>query len=64
LFETNREINADLEDISTQKSTKNEIINVLSSFQAIGTEIKGITKNYAFLFSFIGAGLMVLLILI
>ena len=64
LFETNREINADLEDISTQKSTKHEIVNVLSSFQAIGTEIKGATVNYAFLLAFLGAGLMVLLILI
>ena len=64
LFETNRKINADLEDISTQKSTKYEIINVLSSFQPIGTEIKGVTKNYAFLFSFIGTGLMVVFLLI
>ncbi len=64
LFETNRKINADLEDISTQKSTKYEIINVLSSFQPIGTEIKGVTKNYAFLFSFITTGLMVVFLLI
>jgi len=64
LFETNRKINADLEDISTQKSTKYEIINVLSSFQPIGTEIKGVTKNYAFLFSFIATGLMVVFLLI
>jgi len=60
LFETNRKINADLEDISTQKSTKNEIINVFSSFQPIGTEIKGATENYAFLLASLGAGLMVL----
>ena len=64
LFETNRKINADLKDISIQKSTKYEIINVLSSFQPIGTEIKGVTKNYAFLFSFIGTGLMVVFLLI
>ena len=64
LFETNRKINADLEDISTQKSIKYEIINVLSSFQPKGTEIKGATENYAFLFSFLGAGLMVVFLLI
>ena len=63
LFETNRKINADLEDISTQKTTKYEIINVLSSFQPIGREIKGVTKNYAFLFSFLGVGLMVVFLL-
>ena len=60
LFETNRKINADLEDISTQKSNKYEIINVFSSFQPIGTEIKGATENYAFLLASLGAGLMVL----
>ena len=64
LFATNRKINADLEDISTQKSTKYEIINVLSSFQPIGTEIRGVTKNYAFLFSFLGVGLMVVFLLL
>ena len=64
LFATNRKINADLKDISTQKSTKYEIINVLSSFQPIGSEIRGVTKNYAFLFSFLGAGLMVVFLLI
>jgi hypothetical protein len=64
LFETNREINADLEDISTQKSNKYEIINVFSSFQPIGTEIKGATENYAFLLASLGAGLMVLWLLL
>ena len=64
LFETNRQINADLIKIASQKATGYEVINVLSSFQPIGAEIKGITKNYAFLLMVLGAGLMVLFLLL
>jgi len=64
LFETNRKINADLKKIASQKSTRYEVINVLSSFQPIGTEIKEITKNYAFLLTVLAAGLMVLFLLL
>jgi hypothetical protein len=64
LFTANKVINQDLKNIVSQKATQYEVINVLSSFQPIGTEIKGVTKNYAFLLTFLGAGLMVLFLLL
>ena len=64
LFETNRKINQDLEKIGMRKSTKYEVINVLSNFQRIGTEVKGVTKNYVFLLGALGAGLMILCLLL
>jgi len=64
LFETNRKINQDLEEIGIRKSTKYEVINVLSNFQRIGTEVKGVTKNYVFLLGALGAGLMILWLLL
>ena len=64
LFETNRRINADLKYIASEKATKYEVINVISNFQPIGTEIKGVTKNYTFMLSLLGAGLMVLFLIL
>lgn len=64
LFETNRQINEDLKDIVSKKSTKYEVINVISNFQPVGAKIKGITKNNIFLLSALGAAIMVLLLLI
>jgi hypothetical protein len=64
LFETNRKINADLRGVASQKATSYEVINILSSFQPIGTEIKGVTKNYAFLLTILGAGFMILFLLL
>jgi hypothetical protein len=64
LFTTNKVINQDLKNIASQKATEYEVINVLSSFQPIGAEIKGVTKNYAFLLMVLGAGLMVLFLLL
>jgi hypothetical protein len=64
LFETNRKINADLRGVASQKATSYEVINILSSFQPIGTEIKGVTKNYAFLLTVLGAGFMILFLLV
>jgi hypothetical protein len=64
LYETNRKINKDLEEIIEKKSTKYEVINVLSNFQRIGTEVKGVTKNYVFLLGALGAGLMILWLLL
>ena len=64
LFETNRKINADLKYIAIEKSRKYEVINVISNFQPIGYEIKGVTKNYAFLLCLVGAGLMIVFLLL
>jgi hypothetical protein len=63
LFETNREINDDLRLLAIEKSKKYEVINMISNFQPIGYEIKGITKNYGFLYGFAFAGLMILFLL-
>jgi len=64
LFDTNRKINSDLRFIADEKSEKYEIINVISNFQSTGYKIKGITKNYIFLFAIAGVVLMVILLLL
>ena len=64
LFAASRQINADLRKIASEKSTEYEVINVLSNFQPIGTEVKGITKSYTFLLAILGGGFMVLFLLI
>lgn len=60
LFETSRKINNDLEDISKSKSEKSEVLNVISNFQPIGYEIKGIDNNYGVQIALLGIVLMVL----
>lgn len=64
LFETNRKINKELEDIVETKSEKSEVINVISNFQPIGYEIKGISKNYAFQYALLGAISSIFLVLL
>jgi hypothetical protein len=64
LFETNRKINADLKLIAKEKSEKYEVINVISNFQPIGYEIKGVTKNKGFLLGLVGAGFMIVMLLL
>ena len=64
LFETNRQINNDLKNIADQKSSKYEVINVISNFQPVGYEVKGITKSYAFKLALLGIFLMVFILLL
>jgi len=64
LFETNRKINQDLERIVIKKSTEYDVINVISNFQPIGTEVKGVTKNYIFLLGSLGGALMIFWLLL
>ncbi|PWG05608.1 hypothetical protein [Polaribacter aquimarinus] len=64
LFKTNKDINDDIEEIVEDKSEKYEVINIISNFQPIGYEIKGVTKNYSFLLAFLGAGLIILFLLL
>tara|TARA_B110000238_G_scaffold197011_1_gene238783 strand:+ start:3705 stop:4742 length:1038 start_codon:yes stop_codon:yes gene_type:complete len=64
LFDTNRRINYDLSDIAIDKSEKYEVLNVISNFQPVGYEITGITKNYAFLLTFLGVSIMILSLLL
>lgn len=59
LFRTDREINKDLGLIAESIGEKSEVINIISNFQSVGYEVKGITKNYIF----IVAGLSVLFVL-
>lgn len=58
LFQTSRIINKDLKDVSEEISEKSEVINVISNFQPVGYEIKGIGQNYIFIL----AGLAVVLV--
>jgi hypothetical protein len=64
LFETSRKINADLKNISLEKSREYEVINVISNFQPVGYEIKAITKNYVFLLATLGVLSMILVLLL
>ena len=64
LFETNRKINLDLKSIALEKSRKYEVINVISNFQSIGYEIKGITKNYSFVLASLSTMGMILVLLL
>jgi hypothetical protein len=64
LFKANKALNTELSEVLQEKSEKYEIINVISNFQPIGYEIKGVTSNYAFVLGGLGAGLMVLFLLL
>lgn len=64
LFDTNRKINSELKNVVEDKSEKYEVINIVSNFQPIGYEIKGVSKNYVFLLGAFGALLMVFILLI
>ena len=64
LFETNVKINLGLIEVAEEKSKKHDIINVISNFQPIGHKIKGVTKNYVFIFGVLGAGLMITFLLL
>ena len=64
LFETNRKLNSELNDVISSKSSMYEVINVISNFQPIGTEIKGAKNNYAFLLTVLCAGLTISFILL
>ena len=59
LFETNRKIIYDLKLLSEEKSKNYDVINVISNFQPVGSELNGITKNYISLFGILGAALMI-----
>jgi hypothetical protein len=64
LFETNRKLNSELIDVISSKSNMYEVINVISSFQPIGTEIKGVENNKGILLGGIGAGFIIIFLLL
>ena len=59
LFKTNRQLNAELTDIVSEKYNTYDVINIISNFQPIGSEITGIVKSTAFKYPILGALLMV-----
>lgn len=63
LFKTSKELNKDLKEVSEDKSEKSEVVNVISNFQPVGYEIKGIEKNYAFQLALASMGLLILVLL-
>ena len=54
-----------------EKNKEYQVVNLdlltyagdISNFQPIGTKVKGVAKNYAFLLAILGAGLMILCLL-
>tara|TARA_B110000503_G_C7088151_1_gene388215 strand:- start:22 stop:1065 length:1044 start_codon:yes stop_codon:yes gene_type:complete len=62
LFDTNRKINKDIQKITVDKSQNYEVINLLSNFQPIGSEINGVIQNKAAQLAALGAVLMILLL--
>ena len=59
LFETHRKLNYDLKKLAKEKANTYNVINVISNFQQVGQQVKGITKNYAFQLALLGAVLMI-----
>jgi hypothetical protein len=64
LFDTNRKINKDIQKITVDKSEKYEVINLLSDFQPIGSEMKEITRNKALQLAVLGAVLMMSMLIL
>ena len=64
LFDTNRKINKDIQKITVDKSQNYEVINLLSNFQPIGSEIKGVTQNKATQLAALGAVLMIFMLIL
>ena len=64
LFQTNREINSDLKKVTKERAEKSEVLNVLSNFQPIGYEIKGVDENYGVLAAAMAFALMILFLLL
>jgi len=49
LFEIDRKIIYDLSQTYQDIATKSDVINIISNFKSVGSEIKGITKNLIFI---------------
>jgi hypothetical protein len=64
LFDTNRKINKDIQKITVDKSEKYEVINLLSDFQPIGSEMKEVTRNKALQLAVLGAVLMMSMLIL
>ena len=63
LFEIDRRIISELNYTYEEVANKSDVINVISNFQSIGSEVKGISKNYIFILAF-GAILLTLFLIL
>lgn len=64
LFETSTKINNNLRIVNEEKAMKSKIVNVVSSFQAIGYKKGGILSNNYLKFAVLGGVLMTLFLLL
>jgi len=64
LFKINRNLDSYLTKISEEKSEKDKIINVISSFQKVGNVSGGILKSNKFIYFSIGFIAMVFILLL
>ena len=64
LFRTSRDINYQLNLITEEVSEKSEVVNVISNFQSVGYEIKGITNNQIAIKGLMGFIIMTFVILL
>jgi len=63
LFEIDRRIIYDLNETYEKIAEKSDVINIISKFQSIGSEVKEITKNYIFILA-VGAILLTLFLIL
>ena len=64
LFEIKKDLNEDLIKVIENISRQSEVINVISTFQTIGYEVKGIGRNLAFQLAFLGASFVLIFLLL
>ncbi|RBW59596.1 hypothetical protein DS884_07630 [Tenacibaculum sp. E3R01] len=64
LFTTTLKLNKELKTISEEKSEKSEVVNIISNFQPIGYEIKGVSENRSVQLALLSLGLMILYLLL
>ena len=64
LFETNRKLNSELIDVISSKSNMYEVINVISSFQSKGSEIKGVENNKGVQLAILSSILVIFILLL
>jgi len=62
VFDKYMTMNQELIDVNKRITEENEVINVVSSFNSIGMEVKGWYKNFAFI-GFVGGFLFVLVLI-
>ncbi|CAL2105749.1 conserved hypothetical protein [Tenacibaculum sp. 190524A02b] len=63
LFSTSLKLNKELKEVSVEKSEKSEVVNVISNFQPIGYEIKGVSKYKFVQIALLALGIMILYLL-